>query len=75
MVLGFGFSISIDEIWLPVFDSFLQLCELEEYGYEGFAFAFCGDDVEMVGTSSALKKVDSNDIHYLHSLVTIGKLQ
>ena len=40
MVLGFGFSISINEIGLPVFDSFLQLCQLEEYGYEGLVSLF-----------------------------------
>ena len=41
-------------------------------GYEGFAYAFCGEDVELVGTSSSLKKIEAEDIEYLHSLVCAG---
>ena len=50
----------------------LHLLELEEIGYQGFAFVFCGEDVELVGTSSSLKRIEAEDIEYLHSLVCAG---
>lgn len=51
-----------------------QFRELETLGYQGFAFGFRDDDVELVGTSSALRKIDGDDIDYLHAIVRAGKL-
>ena len=46
---------------------------MEELGYEGFAFGFHGDAVELVGTSCALKKIDAEDIEYFHAVVHAGE--
>ena len=53
---------------------FLKLNELEEIGYQGFAFVLCGDNVELVGTTSALERMNSEDINYLHALITVGEI-
>ena len=55
-------------------DIYSQFRGLESLGYQGFAFAFRGGDVELVGTSSALKKIEGEDIDYFHALVRAGKV-
>ena len=53
--------------------SHFQFCGLKEFGYEGFAFGFHGDAVELVVTSCALKKIDAEDIEYFHAVVHAGE--
>ena len=53
--------------------SFLSLESWKFWATKVFAFGFRGGDVELVGTSSALRKIEGDDIDYLHAIVRAGK--
>ena len=51
----------------------LQVKQLEDLGYSGFAFGFFEDDVHFVGTSSAAPCSHAKVIQFLISLITASK--
>lgn len=51
-----------------------QFKELDKLGYQGFAFGLLGDDVELVGTTNALRKINNDDIDYFTLIVRAGEL-
>ena len=45
-----------------------QFKDLESLGYQSVAFGFHGGDVELVGTSSALRKIEGEDEKENHKM-------
>ena len=50
----------------------LQLQELEELGYEGFAVAFYKECTELVGTRLTVNCFNTALIEYLHAVIVSG---